>query len=760
MATHILGIRHHGPGSARHVVDALKQVNPDIILIEGPPEAEAILSWAKSSQMKPPVAILVYVPDNPHRAVFYPFVEYSPEWQAIQFGLQNNIPIRFADMPLTHSMGIRHNSVGEDVVSDKEEESAHYGKNEDKSSSSIQEDSSDVFYGNPIQCLANIAGYEDGEQWWEQHFELSREDPLLLFETIKKAMKVLRERSFQDIKINDLQREVFMRRAITKAQNEKYDSIVFICGAWHAPALEETYKPSVEKELIKDLPKIKVDTTWIPWTNDRLMFENGYGAGIESPGWYQHQWQQPNDDGTFWLTKTAHVFRKENIDISSAHIIEAVKLVKALCMIRNLNKPGLNEMQEATRTVMLMGDSLPMILLKRELYVGNIIGQIPDEAPKSPLQLDFDKKIRYLRLKLNEEEQIIILDLRKPLDIQKSMFLNQLNLLNINWGVLITTQSKGTFKEQWRLYWQPQMMIELIAKSSFGNTIKQACFFYIKEIIAKDIDIVSLSQLLQKSIASDIHESIDTLLKKMDEVSADSVDVKALIQTLLPLVDVLKYGDVRKTNQEKVKVILDVIFYRLLINLSVNSMNVDYDQAVEMVQLILQCNKGLLMLDNPDYLNEWYNQIKFMCENSSVHPYILGSCHKLAYENNVLDKNQIAKSFSLALSLNNIAEYSVYWIEGFLNNAAVILLFDEVIWSVVFDWVESLDENEFIALLPILRRTFSVYEKAEKEKLAQKVKHVRKEVDFLHDEEKGVLFNENLALPIIKTFSELLGLKL
>jgi len=87
MATHILGIRHHGPGSARHVVDALKQVNPDIILIEGPPEAEAILSWAKSPQMKPPVAILVYVPDNPHRAVFYPFVEYSPEWQAIQFGL-------------------------------------------------------------------------------------------------------------------------------------------------------------------------------------------------------------------------------------------------------------------------------------------------------------------------------------------------------------------------------------------------------------------------------------------------------------------------------------------------------------------------------------------------------------------------------------------------------------------------------------------------------------------------------------------------
>jgi hypothetical protein len=34
---HILGIRHHGPGSAASVLQALDAVKPAIVLIEGPP---------------------------------------------------------------------------------------------------------------------------------------------------------------------------------------------------------------------------------------------------------------------------------------------------------------------------------------------------------------------------------------------------------------------------------------------------------------------------------------------------------------------------------------------------------------------------------------------------------------------------------------------------------------------------------------------------------------------------------------------------
>jgi len=101
---HVFGIRHHGPGSARSVERALERVAPDIVLIEGPPEADALIAFAADEAMRPPVALLVYRPDAPRRAVYYPFAEFSPEWRAMQFAVGRGIPARFIDLPQAHQL--------------------------------------------------------------------------------------------------------------------------------------------------------------------------------------------------------------------------------------------------------------------------------------------------------------------------------------------------------------------------------------------------------------------------------------------------------------------------------------------------------------------------------------------------------------------------------------------------------------------------------------------------------------------------------
>src|SRR6201982_1693497 len=62
------GIRHHGPGSARSVRAALAGQRPDIVLIEGPPEADGLVGLAADPEMQPPVALLRYVPGEPRQA--------------------------------------------------------------------------------------------------------------------------------------------------------------------------------------------------------------------------------------------------------------------------------------------------------------------------------------------------------------------------------------------------------------------------------------------------------------------------------------------------------------------------------------------------------------------------------------------------------------------------------------------------------------------------------------------------------------------
>src|SRR5205085_8253968 len=102
----ILGTRHHGPGSARSLVNALDQLKPDCLLIEGPPDADDVMALAAHADMQPPVAILVHSVDEPRRAVYYPFANFSPEWNAIRWALKNNAKIRFMDLPQSHRLAL------------------------------------------------------------------------------------------------------------------------------------------------------------------------------------------------------------------------------------------------------------------------------------------------------------------------------------------------------------------------------------------------------------------------------------------------------------------------------------------------------------------------------------------------------------------------------------------------------------------------------------------------------------------------------
>ena len=97
---HLLGVRHHGPGSARSVVRTLDAVQPVAVLVEMPADLEPALRWIGDPELVPPVALLGYVVAEPARAVFAPFAEFSPEWQAVAWANEHDVPVRAIDLPL------------------------------------------------------------------------------------------------------------------------------------------------------------------------------------------------------------------------------------------------------------------------------------------------------------------------------------------------------------------------------------------------------------------------------------------------------------------------------------------------------------------------------------------------------------------------------------------------------------------------------------------------------------------------------------
>ena len=108
----VLGIRHHGPGSARSVAQALDELRPDLVLVEGAPELDQVVEMLADAEMRPPVAGLVYAVDEPRRALFYPLATFSPEWVAVRWALAHGVPVRFADLPVTHQLSDARESDG------------------------------------------------------------------------------------------------------------------------------------------------------------------------------------------------------------------------------------------------------------------------------------------------------------------------------------------------------------------------------------------------------------------------------------------------------------------------------------------------------------------------------------------------------------------------------------------------------------------------------------------------------------------------
>ncbi len=307
----LLGVRHHGPGSARAVAAALAALRPDAVLIEGPPEADELVAAAAEKEMVPPVALLAHVADDPARAAFWPFAAFSPEWVALRHALDAGVPVRFIDLPAAQSLALGPRgadgeaagpfgdsdgvSDGDETVTGNGDTSGGDGASEEGEGSGVPGGTSRPAPVDPIAELAAAAGHPDPESWWEDVVEHRAPDgdPLAPFAALAEAMAALREH--HPAERRDLVREAAMRQQLRAARRAGHQRIAVVCGAWHVPALATLPTVAHDRALLAELPKkLRTELTWVPWTHRRLSQHTGYGAGIDSPGWYHHLFTAPS----------------------------------------------------------------------------------------------------------------------------------------------------------------------------------------------------------------------------------------------------------------------------------------------------------------------------------------------------------------------------------------------------------------------------------------------------------------------------------
>src|SRR5262245_20660345 len=199
------------------------------------------------------------------------------------------------------------------------------------------------------------------------------------------------------------------------------------------------------------MAKVKTAATWVPCTYGLLARESCYGAGVDSPAWYDQLFDEADLPVARWLARAARLLRDEGLDASAAQVVDATRLASALAGIRDRPLAGLDELLDAARAVLCLGSDVPLAIVRAELVVGQRLGEVPDSTPMVPLQQDIARLQRRLRLKPEAAVKDVTLDLRKDNDREKSRLLHRLNLLGVHWAEQRYTTGLGTFKEAFRL---------------------------------------------------------------------------------------------------------------------------------------------------------------------------------------------------------------------------------------------------------------------------------------------------------------------
>nr|WP_255360102.1 DUF5682 family protein [Lewinella sp. 4G2] len=706
---------------------------PDLILLEWPADA-VNLTDVVAKDLRPPVAMVLYDAKDIERASFYPFASFSPEYQAIDWAVEHGVTVTPIDLPAKNYLAETAAHVPPTLFQTEEPPpetpSLLPGKTRKQLNRQLRRD--------PLSLMAELAGYEDSESWWDATLERGTDNPEATFTALLEMIGELREAFPSASDAENERREAFMRTEIRKAMKSGAERIAIIVGAFHGPAVNDIgrYKASTDKARLKGLPRVKVATAWVPWSYPRLARSGGYGAGVLSPSWYKLLHDFPENATARWMATAGKLLREEGYDASPAMATEAVALAGALANLRDHEAPGIQELEQALLGTLAAGRPERLAIIHEKLTIGTTVGFVPPGVTSVPLVENFNKEIKSTRMaKLWETAGQLYLkatktnprggiDLRASNDLRKSHLLHRLNLLGIHWGSLqpLGPDTISSFKEIWLLEWKPEFSLYLIERASYGNTVASAAAKYSEERAQELTTVLPLAQLTLDCLRADLPDVVPTLMDLLRQRAAETTDVAALLAAIPTLVQTSRYGDSRKTDTTALLQVIDELLPRLVAGLPAAATNIDDDQATDLLGHLAAANYAIAQLENELHDDVWEGGLRRAVAAGGIHPLIEGHCVRLLYDRGLFDDAAAAKRFSRALSAANSAHYVAQWLSGFLHGSGQLLFHYPPLWALVDGWVAGLAWEDFEAILPLLRRTFadfSVFDRQRLLRLAQ-----------------------------------------
>ncbi len=708
----LFGIRHLSPAGAWNVRKLLDQVKPQLVLVEGPSDFTEELEVLADGKAKPPIALMAYTSESPVRTLLYPFAEYSPEYQAILWAQQHQAECRFIDLP--SSVFLAFSDAKENSEDVGEEERISVYRRLDELSG---EDSHETFWERTMEHFSEGDGYRKGAK------------------AFGKQLRELTEgRGCEDAK--NVVREAYMRRQIQEAISSGIlpEKIVVVTGAYHTEGLRGGL-PGLSDAECKRLPMVETQKTWMPYSYYRLSSRSGYGAGNKAPAYYGLLWQgyqkgEADYAARSYLSKLAFWQRQNGNVVSSAEVIEAVRLSFSLASLHGYQIPALRDLRDAAVTCMGHGNFGEIAQAVADMEIGTEIGFLPQGVSRTSVQNDFYRLLEELHLRryCSVTADELDLDLREKLSVksekaafldrERSFFLHRLRVLGISFASWQKVQQeKATWAEHWIMRWTPEAEIEIVEAQLKGDTILLAASFQLKEEAEKEEGIAGVAKMIEESFLCGIPQMISYATSILQRIAVEAAAVGEIAKTVQSLSLVIQYGSIRKLSGEALVPVLQQLFLRACLLLP-ESCVCDDPASRELTESIGMLNEAAL---SHEFLSEeeWIAVVKELAKRDDLNTRISGYAVAILLERGQFTNAELALQVERRLSKGVPADLGAGWFEGLSQKNRYALIARMSLWESLDQYLATLDDEEFKRALLFLRRAFADFTAREKSDIAE-----------------------------------------
>jgi len=463
-------VRHHSPVCAAMVRRLITELRPAAVLIEGPSDFNPHWSELNLAHQLP-IAIYSYfgTADGQRSGAFYPFCDYSPEWQALRQAAQSGIPVRFIDLPWVETEPL------DQVVH-------RYADAE-------------LRRGRYVQMLCERLEVDSFDDLWDK---LVESEPILSTgEFLRRVHTLCSNIRLWDNspRLSDRRREAFMADQIRSAQAEFSGTLLVVTGGYHSAALvqrlerpETVDDPAVSGPV--EAPEVTDrGITLTAYTYERLDSLTGYEAGMPNPGFYDHVWrshelQQPLDHREL-VGDLAVALRERKQTVSTADLIAVETTARTLAALRGRNQVWRRDLIDAVISALVkdeleFGGASPFLDAVHKVLRGTRRGKLADGTRRPPLFADIQNQLVQFDLVPRPVARDRELNLFDASDLECSRLLHRLSILEIAGFEL--AESTDFLKrtdltrawEKWQIAWRYEFDSTCAEAARYGATVAEA----------------------------------------------------------------------------------------------------------------------------------------------------------------------------------------------------------------------------------------------------------------------------------------------